>query len=162
MPKRPEPAPSRPTTTTVIVVVTPGVLLLDLAGVAEPFRIANRLSGLAGAVPAFALSVAGARKSLPSSLPIALSGIAPLPKRLPHGAWVVVVGVADQAGGPKAERERCECETAAWLARSVGPALASGSARLWTVCSGALLAARAGLLDGRQCTTHHSLIGQLA
>ena len=33
--------------------------------------------------------------------------------------------------------------------------------RLVTVCSGALLAARAGLLGGRRCTTHHELIGAL-
>jgi len=31
--------------------------------------------------------------------------------------------------------------------------------RLVTVCSGTLLAARAGMLDGRQCTTHHDLVG---
>ena len=29
------------------------------------------------------------------------------------------------------------------------------------VCSGALLAAAAGLLDGRRCTTHHSLLDEL-
>ena len=28
--------------------------------------------------------------------------------------------------------------------------------RFLCICSGALLAAHAGLLDGRQCTTHHS------
>jgi transcriptional regulator GlxA family with amidase domain len=99
---------------------------------------------------------------MPSSLPLTLSGLGPLPQRLPRDAWIVVVGVADGAGGPKATRERAESKTVAWLARVVGPALASGRARLWTVCSGALLAARAGLLDGRQCTTHHSLIDALA
>ncbi len=30
-----------------------------------------------------------------------------------------------------------------------------------TICSGALLAARAGLLDGYSCTTHHLTIGEL-
>jgi transcriptional regulator GlxA family with amidase domain len=33
--------------------------------------------------------------------------------------------------------------------------------RLVTICSGTLLAARAGLLDNRRCTTHHDLIGLL-
>jgi transcriptional regulator GlxA family with amidase domain len=33
--------------------------------------------------------------------------------------------------------------------------------RLLTICSGTLLAARAGLLDGRRCTTHHDLLGYL-
>jgi transcriptional regulator GlxA family with amidase domain len=31
-----------------------------------------------------------------------------------------------------------------------------------TICSGALLAARAGLLDGYSCTTHHAECGELA
>ena len=39
---------------------------------------------------------------------------------------------------------------------------AGARARLWTVCSGALTAAEAGLFDGRQCTTHHELIAELA
>jgi len=30
-----------------------------------------------------------------------------------------------------------------------------------TICSGALLAARAGLLDGHECTTHHASIAEL-
>jgi transcriptional regulator GlxA family with amidase domain len=33
--------------------------------------------------------------------------------------------------------------------------------RLVTICSGALLAAQAGLLDRRHCTTHHDLLDQL-
>jgi transcriptional regulator GlxA family with amidase domain len=33
--------------------------------------------------------------------------------------------------------------------------------RLITICSGTLLAARAGLADGRRCTTHHDLLGVL-
>src|SRR6202008_3682075 len=33
---------------------------------------------------------------------------------------------------------------------------------LMCVCSGSLLAANAGLLRGRECTTHHDLVGQLA
>jgi transcriptional regulator GlxA family with amidase domain len=33
--------------------------------------------------------------------------------------------------------------------------------RLVTICSGTLLAARAGLLDQRRCTTHHDLLAEL-
>ena len=51
-----------------------------------------------------------------------------------------------------------EAEAAArWLARTVGP-----GHLLCTVCSGAFLAARSGLLDGRSCTTHHTLTERLA
>ncbi len=44
----------------------------------------------------------------------------------------------------------------AWLRSAVRPGV-----RLVTICSGALLAARAGLLDGYSCTTHHLTIGEL-
>ena len=37
----------------------------------------------------------------------------------------------------------------------------SGEHRLVTICSGTLLAARAGLLGRRRCTTHHELLDAL-
>ena len=153
-----KPSPPEPTTP-VVVVATPGVLLLDLAGVAEPFRLANQLPGLERAP--FALSLAAPSARVRSSLPVALAGLAPLPRRLPAGAWVVVCGVAERAVAA-AERAADEAALVAWLRAVVGPALDAGSARLLTVCSGALFAARAGLLDGRACTTHHTLVETLA
>ncbi len=44
-----------------------------------------------------------------------------------------------------------------WLRACVRP-----GHTLMTICSGALLAARAGLLDGYSCTTHHAECGELA
>ena len=55
-----------------------------------------------------------------------------------------------------------------WLSRVVAPVLSGdlpsteAGAGLVTICSGALLAADAGLLAGRRCTTHHELLEQLA
>ena len=46
--------------------------------------------------------------------------------------------------------------TVAWLRRMITP-----RQRLACVCSAALLAAEARLLDGRACTTHHSLLDPL-
>lgn len=166
--------------TAVLVVAAPGVLLLDLAGVAEPFRIANQWCEGAGLSPAFALRMVGARDRVRTSLPLQLAGIAPLPRRLPSGAWVVVTGISEsvfphkfpQASirtvgrrGPRRGPELAhggDVATVAWLRRVVGPAVGAGAARLWTVCSGAFLAGRAGLLDGRMCTTHHTMIDRLA
>jgi len=47
-------------------------------------------------------------------------------------------------------------QTIAWL-----KTVASPERRIACICTGALLAARAGLLDGRQCTTHHTDCGLL-
>ncbi len=51
----------------------------------------------------------------------------------------------------------------AWLGDTLAPALdAPHSAhRFIGICSGTLLAARAGLLAQRRCTTHHELLGDL-
>ncbi len=71
-----------------------------------------------------------------------------MPEHVPENAVVVVAGtqtVRDRSDIDKAERV-----IAKWL-RTIKPQ------RLLTVCSGALVAARAGLLDGKECTTHHTL-----
>src|ERR1019366_7137513 len=47
-------------------------------------------------------------------------------------------------------------EIVAWLGRVGRPSITVAS-----ICSGALLAARAGLLDGKACTTHHASIAEL-
>jgi transcriptional regulator GlxA family with amidase domain len=153
--------PAAAPATPVWLVATPGVLLLDLAGMAEPLRLANRFSG----GKAFDLQIAGPAAAVQSSLPVQLAGLSGLPAQLggsrDNPAWVVLSGATAQSDVPASQRNAAENATVDWLKTVVGPALAARTARLWTVCSGALLAARAGLLNGRQCTTHHELIEQL-
>jgi transcriptional regulator GlxA family with amidase domain len=155
-------------TTQVFLVVTPGVLLLDLAAMAEPLRIANRLAVASGAsAPPFALRIVASEKRTTASLPMEIAGTQPLPKRLggslENPTWIVLSGVTEQPVQPIPATQLCAANAATidWLKTTVAPALSFGHARLLTACSGALIAAQAGLLDDRQCTTHHDLIAQL-
>lgn len=144
----------------VLFVLLQNTLMLDVAGPAEVLRLASQLDPAGTGEPAarFALQYVGPTPSVHTSIGLPLAGISPLPDALPDGAIVVLVGVATHADPAlRAEVEASHDAAAAWLQRVVAPS----ACRLMCVCSGALLAARAGLLDGRQCTTHHALCGTL-
>ena len=146
----------------VFFLVLPDTLLLDLAGPAEAFRLANQQLARRGAAPVFVLHFVGPTPTQPSSVGLQLGALAPLPQTLPERAWVMLLGRPGEA----AEVVRLEPAWQAarhWLAQQLAPALAleASACRLMTVCSGALLAADAGLLGGRQVTTHHELLDDL-
>jgi transcriptional regulator GlxA family with amidase domain len=89
-----------------------------------------------------------------TALGVGLAGIEPLPAQLGDHALLVVCGATgsgDEVLSSSASKALIE-----WLRRHG----ASGRP-LACVCSGALMAAAAGLLDGRRCTTHHSLLDTL-
>lgn len=140
----------------VFVVVPPRALLLDIAGPVEVLRKAN----MEQAQLCFDVAYVGPAADVTSSVGLAVSGIAPLPDTLPDGAMVVVSGAADRPLGSETDTREddapLEAEIAGWLRRAVRPGI-----RLVTICSGALLAARAGLLEGCECTTHHAAIEDL-
>ncbi|MEO7325333.1 MAG: helix-turn-helix domain-containing protein [Dokdonella sp.] len=139
------------------VVLPPRPLLLDLAGPLEVLRRANvEQSSLH-----FDVRIVGPRKQQASSIGLVLADIAPLPTTLDDDAMVVLVGNVDAVafGDDPADAQvaRDEAAIVAWLEAHVRP-----THRLVTICSGALLAARAGLLDGYDCTTHFSCCMELA
>lgn len=146
----------------VLFVVLPDSLLLDLGGPAEALRLANVQLAEQGRPPAFRLRFVGPEASTPSSVGLVLAGIEPLPDALAERSWVVLVGRPGSAG-QVVRHQRPWLAARQWLARVVAPALAAPGAghRLLTVCSGALLAADAGLLAGRAVTTHHELLDEL-
>lgn len=144
----------------VLFVISPHSLLLDIAGPAEAFRLANLHRAMLRLPPRFRLRFAGPSATLRTSVGLALADLEPLPARLDSPTWVVLVG---QPNVHVNQVTPAITATAQWLSRTLhSHLLATDSAhRLVTVCSGALLAARAGLLGNHRCTTHHELLDAL-
>ena len=145
----------------VYVVLPPRVLLLDVAGPLEVLRRANQLqSGVR-----FDVHYVAPTTEVRSSIGISLAAVEALPDALPSGAWVVVAGDVDDVmspvGRPVPPHAKADAiderAIVAWLRKADRPDI-----KLICICSGALLAARAGLLDGRSCTTHHTCCADLA
>jgi transcriptional regulator GlxA family with amidase domain len=149
----------------VLFLVLPDTLLLDIAGPAEAFRLANQALRRRGQPEAFHLRYAGPQAQASSSVGLLLAGLEPLPAVFARPTWVVLLGRPGEA--PEViGRGAVWLDARHWLTQTVAPRLAppgavAGEVQLLTVCSGALLAADAGLLAGRQVTTHHELLDDL-
>jgi transcriptional regulator GlxA family with amidase domain len=89
-----------------------------------------------------------AEPQLETSIGLGLSGFSGLPDSLPPDAMLMLIGCAGSDDDFSGDTARA---VVAWLRRRVTP-----QHRVLGICTGALLAGYAGLLDGRQCTTHHS------
>jgi transcriptional regulator GlxA family with amidase domain len=144
----------------VYVVLPPRLLLLDVAGPLEVLRRANHMRPDAH----FDVRYIGPSPSLRTSISLTVAGIEPLPDCLPGTAWVVLAGDVDEimCDGPSApERSKDDIADEKAIVRWLREVIQPGH-KLISICSGALLAGRAGLLDGRACTTHHSCCAELA
>jgi len=165
--------PAAPRRIPVYVVLPPRTLLLDIAGPMEALRRANVVQDRVR----FDVGYFGPTRSVSTSIGLSLAGVAPLPRRIPNEAMVVVAGnvaeimqprigpnrvradvdgVAPGASATEADL-RNEASIVEWLRATVRPGHA-----LVTICSGALFAGRAGLFDGRNCTTHYLCYEELA
>jgi transcriptional regulator GlxA family with amidase domain len=125
----------------VYFVLLPGTLLIDLAGPADAVRLANRYQRSVRFVSKFI----GPAPSVSTSVGVTLSDVGALPDVIPEDAMIVVCGTVTDMTDAKARHV-----VSAWLRRVAKP-----SHRLVFICAGALVAAEAGLLDGKSCTTHH-------
>ncbi|WP_426688676.1 GlxA family transcriptional regulator [Rhodanobacter ginsengiterrae] len=137
--------------TEVCFVLPPGLILLDLAGAADAFRIAATM-GLPVRLRMLASLQEGEVAS--TALGLGLAGVEPLPPQLGEHTLLVVCGAT--GSGEQVLSSPASKALVAWLRQHGGH-----GQPLACVCSGALLAAAAGLLDGRRCTTHHSLLDDL-
>jgi transcriptional regulator GlxA family with amidase domain len=141
----------------VWVIVPPRTLLLDVAGPIEVLRRAN----IEQHRVAFDVRYAGVSATVSTSIGLLLADIEPLPERIDDDALIVLPGTADMIAfaddAPDTEIDREEAALVAWLRTHV-----RAEHTLVSICSGALLAARAGLLDGHDCTTHFTCCTELA
>ena len=140
----------------VWVIVPPRLLLLDLSGPLEVLRRAN----IEQQALRFDVRYASPARSVTSSIGLTLGNLEALPKYVEDDAVIVVPGTADTldfAGdAPPARVTEDEDAIVAWLRTNV-----RSSHTLISICSGALLSARAGLLDGYDCTTHYECCAEL-
>ena len=131
----------------VYFVTLPGVMALDLAGPAEALRLAGQ----------FTLHYIGPQPEVVMSTGLTVSHLQPLPESLPKDSILIMPGVAESAENFASPVAQTACD---WLHQQKS-AIEAGSLTLVCICSGSLLAGKAGLLDGYQCTTHHDVIERL-
>jgi transcriptional regulator GlxA family with amidase domain len=135
----------------VWVVLPERSLLLDIAG---PLEVLRRANAEQQAVQ-FTVRYVASSTRITSSVGIQLADIAPFPGSLPDEAIIIVPGSADRIAFVEDQLDAAvvsdERAIVDWLRTTV-----RSSHTLITICSGALLAARAGLLDHCSCTTHHT------
>jgi transcriptional regulator GlxA family with amidase domain len=133
--------------TQVVFLLVPEVHLLDLAGPAQVFHTAADDLGLD-----YRITYVGEREDVPSAQGVVLRASLEWPQ-LGADDLIVVPGWRGMA------REGIGLEPAT-LTRLVAHHREGGTVA--SVCAGTDALGRAGLLDGRRCTTHHQLQDELA
>jgi transcriptional regulator GlxA family with amidase domain len=134
----------------VVIVGYDGLQTLDAAGPFEVFAGASTVTAARGGTGYRVELVSSAGGVLRAESGMGLCS-GPLPRRDRTVDTLVL------AGGSGVGAARQDTALVSWI-RAVAPRCR----RVATVCSGALLAAECGLLDGRRATTHWSRAGQLA
>jgi len=129
--------------------ILPELVLLDVAGAADAFRIAER-----EAPGNYQLRFVSTQSTVRAAVGLHLDKLEPLPEHVPDHSVIVVTGVTSKG-------LRLDSAPATTLMRWLTHAMDNETVTLMCVCAGSLLAAKAGVLAGRECTTHHEHIDDL-
>ncbi|MCX2933405.1 GlxA family transcriptional regulator [Mycobacterium sp. CVI_P3] len=129
----------------VVILGFPGVQALDLVGPHDVFTGAAMLTE--GGYRVSVVSVGGEPVSTGT-------GLAFVAEEMPEPAGIDTLVLP---GGAGVDAARADPATMAWIRGA-----AASSRRVVSVCTGAFLAAQAGLLDGCRATTHWAFADQLA
>ena len=131
------------TSRTVAILVFDEVEVLDFCGPFEVFSVAGRFTD-----PAAFRVVTVAQKARPV---LARGGLSVNPHHLPAGCPRPDVLLVP--GGQGTRKEMHNPELIRWVKEA-----SAGAELVLSVCTGALLLAKAGLLDGLEATTHHGAV----
>lgn len=132
-------------------IMLPNTVLLDTIGPAEAFNYANRFTEHREEV--FKLYFVGPTSDVNNTLGLDIQ-VAPLPDTLEKNNWVISPGLAGKTIDVTTPEINA---TLNWL-QSQSQVIQ----RYVSVCAGTLLFAKAGLLAGKSCTTHHMHLDELA
>jgi transcriptional regulator GlxA family with amidase domain len=136
-----------PRTRRIVFVAGPGVEILDLVGPLQVFARSSEMHARnnPGSPPIYSVEVVtiSSRRSLIANCGVRITADMTL-RELRGKIDTLLV-----AGGDAIEQNEINPEAVRWLKKNAGRIRRIGS-----VCTGAMLLARAGLLDGRRATTH--------
>jgi transcriptional regulator GlxA family with amidase domain len=130
----------------IYIVLLPELLMLDVVGPAEVFAYANRYGK-----NHFKLHFVGPETTLKNSLGMRLT-VDPLPITVEPNAWLLVTGMVGNEIKLDTTLMKKVC---GWLAQQQ-------FSKVISVCAGALVLAKAGLLNNKKCTTHFMHCNELS
>jgi len=135
----------------IVIVIYPGVTLLDVAGPAQVFSTANNASADDGPAPDYQVILASPTGSqIVTDTGICLSSVT-----LREAASAPIDTLIVAGGNGVFERLE-ETELVGWIAQQY-----DSCRRLASTCMGAFLTAEAGLLEGKVVTTHWRHVDEL-